>query len=292
MTERSHSRRAILKSGVGALAVGAATGLAGCSAIPGVGGGGGNGGSARIENWAFAAGEVGEFDDLSTNYVDLRAVREYESTLPDEVVERYDTVFEEEYAEPIGLEWEGVDWYASVNLPIVLATDHEVAAVVERLTGEQRYEERGEVDGYSILVEPNGRWGYAVDGSRVLWTRQRSTEPADALATVIGTQRGETDMAVDENEDFVAALDAVSGDSVSTSPGVESLNVAARASSWTLRSDTSTSTLVWVYEDQSSVDEDELRNDGPFDADDLSVDGRTVTWSWEFDTETFGRGDG
>lgn len=292
MTERSHSRRAILKSGVGALAVGAATGLAGCSAIPGVGGGGGNGGSARIENWAFAAGEVGEFDDLSTNYVDLRAVREYESTLPDEVVERYDTVFEEEYAEPIGLEWEGVDWYASVNLPIVLATDHEVAAVVERLTGEQGYEERGEVDGYSILVEPNGRWGYAVDGSRVLWTRQRSTEPADALATVIGTQRGETDMAVDENEDFVAALDAVSGDSVSTSPGVESLNVAARASSWTLRSDTSTSTLVWVYEDQSSVDEDELRNDGPFDADDLSVDGRTVTWSWEFDTETFGRGDG
>jgi len=292
MLERSLSRRGILKSGVAALAAGAATGLAGCSSIPGLGGGGGNGGSARTENWAFAAGEVDDLDDLSTNYVDLSPVREYESDLPDEFVERYNSGFEDVYGDSVWPDWGSVDWYLSVNRPVILAADHEVAAIVDRLTEERDYEEDTEVDGYTILTGPNGRVGYAVDGSRVLWVGEAANDPVDALETVVGTQSGETDMAIDENDGFAVALDAVEGDNVTTSPGIESMDVAARSSSWTLGADNTTSTVAWVYEDQSSVDEDGIRNDGPFDADEVSVDGRTVTWSWEFDTETFGRGDG
>lgn len=289
MSDRSLSRRGLLKTSAGGLAAGVASGLAGCSAIPGFGGGGKEG-SARTENWAYANAEMDEFDQLGTNYLDFGAIREFEDDLPDEFVDRYESGYEDQYGDPLGLEWEAMDWVVSVVRSGVLAADHEAAAVVERLTEERDYEEDDDVDGYTVLTGPDGRFGYAVDGSRVLWAGPGVDDPAVLLETLIGTQTGDTDMAADEDEDFAAALDAVSGDNVSTLPGIESENVATRASSWTLGSDTTTSTVAWVFEDESDVNEGELRDGAYFDADEVSFEGRTVLWEWEFDTEEFGSG--
>lgn len=290
MSDRSLSRRGLLKTSAGAIAAGAASGLAGCSAIPGFGGGG-NGGSARIENWAPAPDEIEDRADLRASYTDLARIRDLEGTLPDEFVERYDPAFVDRYGEPLGLDWESMDWFVRVNRPFVLGADHEVSDVVERLTDENDYGVDSEdVDGYTLLIGPDSREGYAVDGSLILWVDSYATDDvATGLETLIGTQTGETDVAVDEDEDFAAALDAVSGDNVSTLPGIESENVAARSSSWTLGSDTSTSTVAWVFEDESDVNEGELRDGAYFDADEVSFEGRTVLWEWELDTAEFGR---
>ena len=288
MTDRSLSRRTVLKTGAGAVAAGVTASLAGCSAIPGFGDDG-NQGSKEIQDWAFEPGEIGNQDSYRARYQNYGSIRDNEDEFDSEYFDRVESQYESRYGDRLDIDFEDADWQVRLGQAQVLSADHTVEDVVDHLEDEFDYEEDDDdVDGYTTIVGPNERDGYAADGSTVLHVRV-SEDVADALEDLIATQNGDIDMWADEEEDFSEAVTNVSGDVASAGIGGFAEDVVASGSSATFDGETTQQQFVRVYEEEDDIDKEEIR-EAVEDEDDASVsfNGRVVVFEGETDTDEYG----
>jgi len=288
MTDRSLSRRTVLKTSAGAVAAGVTSGLAGCSAIPGFGDGGSQG-SNEIQDWAFEPGEIGNQDSYRARYQNYGSIRDNEDEFDSEYFGGVESQYESRYGDRLDIDFEDADWGIRLGQAQVLSADHTVEDVVDQLEDEFEYEDDDDdVDGYTTIVGPNERDGYAVDGSTVLHVRV-SEDVADALEDLIATQNGDIDMWADEEEDFSEAVTNVSGDVVSAGVGGFSEDVVASGSSATFNGETTKQQFAQVYEEEDDIDKENKR-ERVSDEDDASVsfNGRVVVFEGETDTDEYG----
>jgi len=287
MTNRQLSRRTVLKTGAGAVAAGTMAGLAGCSGL-GIFGGGNESANA-IGDWAFEPGEIGD-GDYYVNFTDLQAVLDHEDELDDELFDDFEGSYVNRYEDNLGIDIEDADWRLSFSFGQfdVVTADHDVDSAVDEAEDNLGYEEADEFEGYTLVVDPNGRGGVAVDGSTVLWI-SRVEDAEDGLETFIETQTGDTDLYVDDDEDFAEAVDAVGGDLHNASLSNNDSPLVARSSGVSMNGDTCDLEAAYVYEESDDFEQGELeaRAEGYEDLDDVSTskNGRVGTIEGTIDTD-------
>lgn len=287
MDDRSHSRRSVLQASAGVVAAATTSGLAGCSAIPGLGGGG-TSGSKRIENWAFVPGEVADQGSYTPYYRSYDAVRGVEDELADVYYHRIEEDYRRQYQGPLDVDFDDARWTVTLGDCKVIRANHTVDDVVDNLTDESDFEEADDVHGYTTVVGPEDRYGYAIDGSTIL-SAFGIEDAADALENLIDTQNGEIAMTVDENEVFVDALDPIEGDFVFVDSVDLGGKIVGRGRSATFEGETTTVQTADVYEDEEEYDEAEIR-EWASENDDVSASfhGRVVVSEDEWDTDEYG----
>ncbi len=288
MTDRSLSRRTVLKTGAGALAAGAMSGLAGCSSIPIIGGGGGNQGSKELQNWAYDPGELGSRDNYFPRYRNLGSIRDNEDNFDSEYYDGVESGYEQQYAQFLDIDFEDANWDLNLGQFGVLSADHTVEDVVSNLEDQDFEEDESDVSGYTTIVGPNSTQAYAADGSLVLWCRVQE-DSSGAIEDFISSQNGEIDMWVDEEEDFAEAVDNVSGDVVGASLRDGEGDVVASGNAAQFNGETTTQLFASVYDDQDDFDKQEIREQAQ-ESDDFSVSfsGRVVIAERDVDTDEYG----
>lgn len=286
VTDDELSRRSALRLGAGGLAAATAGGLAGCSSIPFLGGGGG-GGSSTVQKWAYAPGEIADQESYVPQYRSFSAIRAAAEELPDNFVTATESRVETRFEDLLDVDAEDVEWEVDLSAFAVASVNHTVADAVEHLEDELDFDEDDEVNGYTTVVGPDGVRGYALDGSTVIVGAVES-DVAGALEDVIGTQRGDVDMYVDEDEDFADAVTNVDGDTVRASVGGFQDNVVATGTAATFEGEETTAAGAQVFDDRDDVDRERFREFAN-EEDDLSVSfsGRVVTFERTLDTDEY-----
>jgi len=149
-------------------------------------------------------------------------------------------------------------------------------------------EQGGQYNGYRFYQVDNNEFA-AQDGTFVVGPDR------NGLEELIDTAEGENDRLVDENDDFSLLVDELGdGDAVTGSlQSGDDFDRVARGVRFDFQEDESDARLVAVFSDESTVDEDavreELEGDGSVSDISVSTDGRVVVASASFDTAEFNR---
>lgn len=289
MTSGQLSRRTLLQTGAGGLAAGVASGLAGCSAIPGLGGGADQSTKA-FQNWLFDVEEVFGIEYLNVTYLENDVIREQWDALRDRYRERLVFNYGSRFGDYLPIEFGDADWTLSIGDVAVARVDHDrqksVDALVEAMSG--MAVDREDLHGYTTLVDEENEHGYALDGSHVLFYQQSYSEAgADAqIETVVGTQSGEVETLGDRDTDLATVVKRIDGDMIKLHVQPEEQTAAARGA--TLGSETTTERLLILYNSADEIDQEIVeKNLNNSLWTEVSFDGREVTAKRESETAEF-----
>lgn len=276
----------MLRTSAGALAAGAATGLAGCSAIPGFGGGVDQT-TKTFYDWTFDAKDVLGNEHIQVKHQDHDAIREHWDALGDQYREELRIGYRHRFGDAFGLEFGDADWTLHLGDFTVTRVDHDAEERVDSLL-EERTEmavDREDLDGYTTVVDRKNEAGYALDGTHILSYQQSySDEGAKTqIETIVGTQTGEVETLGDRDTTHAEAVKRADGDVVNLYPGSDPAGVTTAK----LGSETTTERLLQLHESADDIDkeltEESLKNTYT----EVSFSGREVTAKREVETAEF-----
>jgi hypothetical protein len=261
------TRRGFLKTGVtSVVGIGTIGSLSGCFQLPAVGSGDG----PAFTKWLHTPGEFD--DDLEHYGVDVikpARVISNGDLFSDTVVDRVEGMFDDQL-EPAGVDTAALDWLAATNVTTVLSGSYDESTVNATLENND-FEEESEVGGYTVFADVIEEQAFAVGADAIVrgeWVSESATAldvTKEALAVRNGDEPRYTEKrdtmdvllgALDDGFQISAAtFSAYQGDDAEVGWFEDSVG---KGFSQSLSDDTSTFKHVAVYEDEGSVDTDDL----------------------------------
>ncbi|WP_276252049.1 hypothetical protein [Haloarcula rara] len=211
MTERTFTRRTMLRRSLATAGAGALVGAAGCSSIPNP-----LGGNTPYANWLPVPDDISDDDHYSFTYLNLDDIESNEDELDDE---SFDTSnFEGTWA-PVDIDWEDVSGVTTIGIGgflglggLIVEAEFDRDDAISDLEDED-FEEDSEHEGYTLMLGPEESQAYAV-GDGALVSAPASEGDTGTVEAIVDAKTGNGDRYGDENDDMGELIDALGGGTI------------------------------------------------------------------------------
>jgi hypothetical protein len=282
----------------GVAGLGVTGSMAGCSALPFFGGPG-------YKQWVYEPGTVGDEDNLTFNYANIKTVVDNEDNFNSDIYELFERT-EDSFPQSVtDIDLDDMQSTVSFDRTGTIEADFNKDDVVGELE-DNDFEEDGDEGNFTVYVDEENTQAVGVSGGRLVHGQASSfgdTDATDYVEAIIGAKNGDEDLYHEGNDDFNELTNKLNdGTFISggTQDEVEETTaesgrfegVVATGSSVSVNGETTKTQLVYLFDSSDDIDmgdvEDFTEDADAFDDYDnvnSSQNGRAAVITADIDTD-------